>query len=645
MKTCLHVLVDMLPGGDKYPKIAECIKILIKNGCNPNIPNEKNRTAFFSLLKVQPKLPDQDELIDFMLENWSIDVYTYKHDETKRTFEKQNPNRMLPEKVEKIIDVEFMLSLLRSSKHSDFEVNFKLFKENSTSKLNNAANNDNKSNNFSEDCAKFLYTAVQNDLQSVVEILVEEKVDVNKVAVDALSKTPPVFLACNYGYHKILSMLLRADPKPKTTFEGRNLLHAVCINFGTEKPKNSSVDFQKCFDLVVDDCDVNSKDDLEGCTPLLYAVRYQNDDAVKALLERSSYIGSENIHGETPIDDMKREVFEDFLNSRIKTNDRRSGDEEQEIAIDYNFLKSLEHFKTEDEYRTEIASLQKIADNSELRPLIMHPVLSSFLFLKWSKLSMLFYMNLILFSVFMVSLIAYIVLHQSIPVEDRDDNGILKIFFCISIIGVVILMIREIFQCILSPKSYFKSLTNWFEIALIILGWIVLFQSNDDSSTQRSVRALLILCAAYEFLQLVGTLPILSISTHMVILKKVGVTFLKSIALYSIVLFAFAFSFFTLFGGKQKNEENETTAKSVEDKCSCKDDDDNDEFNSFGYPGIAIIKTFVMLTGEFDASALKLELHPFYSVIFVLFVFVVTIVLFNLLNALAVDDTQVDFKV
>lgn len=59
-------------------------------------------------------------------------------------------------------------------------------------------------------------------------------------------------------------------------------------------------------------------------------------------------------------------------------------------------------------------------------------------------------------------------------------------------------------------------------------------------------------------------------------------------------------------------------------------------------PGIAIIKTFVMLTGEFDASSLDLDRNGIsYCIIFLLFVFLVTIVLFNLLNALAVDDTQV----
>lgn len=48
-----------------------------------------------------------------------------------------------------------------------------------------------------------------------------------------------------------------------------------------------------------------------------------------------------------------------------------------------------------------------------------------------------------------------------------------------------------------------------------------------------------------------------------------------------------------------------------------------------------------MLTGEFDAAAMSLHSKgAYYCIMFLLFIFVVTIVLFNLLSALAVDDTQ-----
>lgn len=88
-----------------------------------------------------------------------------------------------------------------------------------------------------------------------------------------------------------------------------------------------------------------------------------------------------------------------------------------------------------------------------------------------------------------------------------------------------------------------------------------------------------------------------------------------------------------------------TTNATEKSSDCCKNDGGDDEFNTFAYPGIAIIKTFVMLTGEFDASSLDLDRNgASYSIIFLLFVFLVTIVLFNLLNALAVDDTQVGKK-
>jgi hypothetical protein len=641
-KNSLHILIDFLPH-EKYDEIAECIKILILNGCDPNMPNEKSRTPFFSLLRIQPKLPNKNELVDFFLLNASVDVYTYKHDEIKRMFEKQNPGKILPEKVEKTVDFDYMFSLLSARKENEFEANFKSFKDNSTKKQNNAANGENNSNNFAEDCSKFLLNAVQNNLENVVELLIDDGVDVNTKPQESTYQRPPVFLVAHYGYYRILEMILRAEPKPETTFNKQNLLHEVCHNFGTQT-NDKSVNFQKCFELVLDHCDVNQKD-AENCTPLHYAVRYRNDEAVKMLLKKSSYIGTKNNFNETPIDEINREVFEDFLDDCISTNVRRNGDEEHEVTIDYNFLMAPKAAKFEEEFRQEIAPLQNIADNSELRPLILHPVLSSFLFLKWSKLSFLFYGNLVLFATFMLSLIVYIVLCQSITMDERDKSFAYSFFYILSFVSIIILMLREIFQFILSPKHYIKSPINWFEMALIVLAWIVLLQSNDnkaDDGTQRILRAVTILFAAYEFLQLVGTLPILSVSTHMVILKKVAITFLKSIALYSILLLAFAMSFYTLFGGKKEKSDETTTAKSNGMEKSSNKVDDADEFNSFSYPGIAIIKTFVMLTGEFDASSLDLDENgASYCIIFLLFVFLVTIVLFNLLNALAVDDTQV----
>lgn len=654
-KNCLHILMDMLTA-DNYDNISECFKICLINGCDPNLPNEKSRTPFFMLLKKQKELKDKNELIDFCLLNASIDVYTYKSAEMIKMMESQN--RDLPEKSTHIINADFMLSLLRARKQTEFESNFKAFKETSTSKQVKKEDGENVDNNFMEHCSNFLDVAVTCGLANIVELLVSNDVDVNKIRADGGNNvSPPAFKACSYGYSDVLELLLK---NPELKFERntkvhRTLLHEVCMHLGTQE--RDACNYLKCFNLLIEDprCDINAQD-YQGNTALHYAVRNKSDVATLALLKKSAYIGTENMFKEIAIDEINCNVLGRFLDDCITTNTQRMGDEEHEINIDYTFLMAPKvrnvalNNVTENTFAEEIGPLSYIAKSSDLKPLIKHPVLSSYLYLKWQKLSFLFYANLLVFSIFLVSFITYIVLCQSIEEDKKNDSAAYSFFYNVSFLGIIILTLREVFQCLLSVKHYFLDPVNWFEIVLISLSWIVLLGA--DLPEIRVLRGVTILLVATEFLQLVGTLPILSVSTHMVILKKVSVTFLKSIALYSILLFAFALCFYTMFGGTPDSNNNatetvsnnnatETASPSTDNGCKSNNDDaDGDEFNSFSYPGIAIIKTFVMLTGEFDASALNLN-NPSYCIIFVMFVFLITIVLFNLLNALAISDTQI----
>jgi hypothetical protein len=117
-------------------------------------------------------------------------------------------------------------------------------------------------------------------------------------------------------------------------------------------------------------------------------------------------------------------------------------------------------------------------------------------------------------------------------------------------------------------------------------------------------------------LMLSGRLPLLSVQHEM--LRTVSVTFLRFMAGYVTLLIAFAFSFYILFNGNSEQGGAEM----------------------FANPPASIFKTFVMFTGEFDASDLPFDTLPYTShVIFLLFVFLVAIILLNLLNGLAVNDT------
>lgn len=634
----LHLLINIL-SPENYANVAECIKILTVNGCNPNFPNEKNQTPFLMLLKKQTKLVNQKELVEFFLENTNVDLYTYRQDEMVKLFKTQNSHRQMPEQQIQNIDPKFMMSLVINRKELDFESYFNAFKEACS----------NNSQNYHEECAKFLEMATIKGAPGIVEILLaHEDIDVNIRAQGATWNCPPSFIAVKQGYYEILKMFMR-QPNLNFCFDKiaefpleknskMTLLNEVCLRFGADAANDKNVDFQKCFNLLINDprCDrdlVINCQDAYGCTPLHYTTRYKNAEATTALMKKSAYICIPNNLEVCALRDLNKDVFEKFLDDCIVSVNRRIkkshiyvyGYDEQELHIDYSFLKPPKSTGN-----CEILSLQQITKNNELRKLIKHPVLFSFLYIKWSKLSLLFYINFVMFSLFMLSLIAYIVLCQSVEPEDRKRNATYMFFYGISIASVAMLTIREILQCLFSVKHYFKSKMNWFEMTLIVLSWMVLF-GNFSEEFQRILRGITILFAATEFLTLAGTLPNLSVSTHMVILKTVILTFLKSIALYSILLFGFGLCFYTLFGhgAVESMKSNSTMNQSDDDKAA----------NSFYHPGIAIIKTFVMLTGEFEFGNLELNDVTNYT-IFVLFVFLITIVLFNLLNALAVSDTQ-----
>ncbi|KAK0077003.1 hypothetical protein PV325_004567 [Microctonus aethiopoides] len=103
-------------------------------------------------------------------------------------------------------------------------------------------------------------------------------------------------------------------------------------------------------------------------------------------------------------------------------------------------------------------------------------------------------------------------------------------------------------------------------------------------------------------------------STGIEMFKTVSMNLMAFLLPYGFLILAFAMAFFTLFRGG--------------------------EDNNFPNPGQSLFKTIIMVTGEFDATDIPFVLHPVFShIVFILFVFLIAIVLFNLLIGLAVSDT------
>lgn len=87
--------------------------------------------------------------------------------------------------------------------------------------------------------------------------------------------------------------------------------------------------------------------------------------------------------------------------------------------------------------------------------------------------------------------------------------------------------------------------------------------------------------------------------------KKVCMTFVKSLMFYSVMIIAFAFSFFSLQGDKFA-KDNQKFITGFRDNTTndipVTNATRNERFNNFHTVGSAIIKSFVMLTGELETS-------------------------------------------
>ncbi|KAH8248069.1 hypothetical protein KR038_006405 [Drosophila bunnanda] len=339
--------------------------------------------------------------------------------------------------------------------------------------------------------------------------------------------------------------------------------------------------------------------------------------------------------------DMPPDLLEEHLDSCITTNGKKPGEQDFEIIFNYKNLIRQEMDPTgqtsnprtiSQGLHDEMTPIAYIAEAKELRHLLQHPLITSFLFLKWHRLSVIFYLNFLLYSLFTASIIT----HTLLKFHESEHSALTNLFGALSWLGIAYLIVREVIQWLMSPVLYFWSITNLMELVLIFLSILTCIESSYDQETKRVLAVFTILLVSLEFVLLVGSLPVLSISTHMLMLRAVSSSFVKSFALYSIFVLTFSLCFYILFGNPTAMDQVVSVSP---DPTKEPDAEAGGDFNTFTKPIEALIKTIVMLTGEFDAGDIKFTSIYTY-LIFLLFVFFMTIVLFNLLNGLAVSDTQ-----
>ena len=536
-----------------------------------------------------------------------------------------------------------------------------------------------------------LQYCAKEGLESPASALLDRDVDPNATCLG--DHHPPAFLACYSGQRGILNLLFQKHgPHIVDLVDGldaqETALHAV-LKSPRADTSAFHTDYRGCLDLLLKNLpdlqiDINAAD-YKGNTALHYAA--QNDDsyAVLSLLKHGAYIGIRNVLGEPPLANMSPKMLETFLDSCLNTNNEFPREDTYEVTFSYKFLvppprescmqqqqqqqqpsvqvalplndcdsrrESLEHQNMSTaRINTETDPLLYISQSRDLRYLLKHPIFTSFLDLKWHRICIFFYFNLIFYVLFVAVLTLYILLWYSKPhiVDSYKDSvntsivssdeieesatetmAIFKynasgFWWAVLIVFLALLTVRELFQLVVFSSKYFKNPENYLEFILLITSAAILFSDWVHGHARPHFSAVAILLSWAELVLLIGRHPSLSVNIEM--FKRVSWNFLKFLAWYAILIVAFALSFYALFRGCSGATE-------------CGESGDSNE-NFFLHPGMSVFKTVVMLTGEFDVASIPFVSFPGTShIVFILFIFLIAIVLFNLLNGLAVSDTQ-----
>lgn len=658
----LHLLINRLTN-ENYAEVAEMIRLMLVNRCNPNVPNNQLETPFYLLLVRLRQVDDKSDLVNFFMKKSLLDIHS--HDDIVDLMAERDVMRKLPARKEPIKNFGFMMKHLEHFNEARFVKEFKEFQE--------------FSQDYQNELAQFMEAAIARDLIDIVLLMLDNVVDVNQTPKDSKFNMSPAFLACTFGHNRILKLLLNNVALRFTSEDGqRSLLHQICSS-----QRIHVNDRQKCFDFIITDrrCTLEIINALDDCgqTALFYASHYGYHEIALELLRRGAFVGHKSI-----INTIERDVLSEFLDECVKCSNEVT-DKDCEIHVDLRFLMPS---NCKD---TEVRSVHYIACNRKLKDLILHPVISAFLYIKWRTIDVYVYVNLFIYFICMMFLGFFIIsffydhntnsddlsmssrlvgheedlLDLLLGIHDDDDtlnsNNISESIidtdlkqdcnrrnaahfethawsyrFCL--IFVLSLTIYEIIQCVTSFKKYFFKFSNWLDIILIFLSYIVLIGwCSVKPEDFKKIRAVTILVMAAQIIQLVSKVSFLSMSLHMAIFNKVSTTFLKTIALYLILIIAFAMSFYTLNDSDGKMFSSITNQVTVDPASDVKIK--NEDYGSFSDPFISLITTVRMMLSDFEHVKIKPDEY-FQGLLFLLFVVFITVVLFNLLNALAISSTR-----
>ncbi|XP_068232695.1 transient receptor potential channel pyrexia-like [Palaemon carinicauda] len=429
----------------------------------------------------------------------------------------------------------------------------------------------------------------------------------------------PLIRACFLGLSDVVRFFLNngADPT-RVTFQKQSVIHAACIS-GNSDTLQHLLKTERVGDLI-------SFVDNNGYHPLYYAIENSSLECCKLLLEKGERLA--NVYKDDVSNFMlvrrslptAMQLFRDLFNSSIKLSNKPKHHPDYSVTFDYSSLMSPGKANIQCSIISELTG-------TPLEGLIKHPLIESFLYIKWCRIRAAFYLNVFQYFIYLMIHSVFVIMSFGKKPKDwsKDPFSLMMfrifhgIFFGIIVIPEIVMTFANIKKYLTHWETYTKvaALASSAVVVCIVSGKIVddvtLNKPNAGLSTERMFASMSIVLGWIELMMLLGRFP--TLGAYILMVTKVGKSIFTFLFAFLSVLIGFNLGFHILF----------------------------QRLPIFADLNLGFVKILMMLKGEISYSQFvnqkgsPFNLYP--QILMSIFLFLVPIIMANLLTGLAVKGT------
>lgn len=355
--------------------------------------------------------------------------------------------------------------------------------------------------------------------------------------------------ACKTGSWQSLETLL-----PHLDLEENKLpllrelyISAACAD---EKHRES---FEKCYDLLLNESnfDVSSMDS-HGRSAMYYVSNLPKK--IDQFLEMGTYIGMQNGSPTPNVSFIAPAALETHFNNCINFVQSEDNKKVTYIEFDYKNLIAPRDGNDDLTMPNEMTAIEFISQSVDYKHLLVHPLIWSFISLKWRQLALIRNIDCALYVLFALSNLCYVLaLYGSAP------KDVTAVFFILTGNMTFYVAIRRIVHLLFCNNEYRKSLINYFhcyQTFQVIVSVSLVHYMKDINRVIPAMCVLLITC---ELFVLAGSI-FWTFSLYYIMFLSIAWSSMKSLMVYIVLLPSFIISYWLMITNP-KDETIEDTYK------------------------------------------------------------------------------------